>query len=292
MSANGPVAYTGWMPKKLLDKVISSSLRVRLAAIITKPGLRNRWELSKFVINTSKSHNAGDRTSVDIPLLGANLLAPHLQPLCFLVDEIFVQRAYDVGPLPERPVIVDCGANIGIATFYLVHRYAPLRLVAIEPDPTAYGFLVQNVSRNAWNAVETLNVATGESDDDLEFFFDPRQLASLRMSGIQERMPKASEIVQCRRLSGLLPDHVDLLKLDVEGMEWQVLHDLTETGAISAVDRMAIEYHHHLPASTDRLAEFLGILENVGFGYRLEASRNLGDSGPEYQDIMVYAYRK
>jgi len=280
------------MLKKLVNKAISSSMRVHLAEIIAKRGLRNRWELSKFVINTSKVQNVEDRMSVDIPLLGANLLAPHLQPLRRLVDEIFIQGTYDVGPLPERPVIVDCGANIGIATFYLVHRYAPLRLVAIEPDPTAYGFLEQNVARNAWSAVETLNVAAGESDDDLEFFFDPKQLASLRMSGIQERMPKASEIVQCRRLSRLLPDHVDLLKLDVEGMEWQVLHDLTETGAISAVDRMAIEYHHHLPASTDRLAEFLGILENVGFGYRLEASRNLGDSGPEYQDIMVYAYRK
>jgi FkbM family methyltransferase len=265
---------------------------VQLAQIVTKPGFRNRWDLSKFVIKTSRSQNIEDVTSVDIPLLGANLVAPRLHHLRYLVNEIFIEGTYDVGVLPDRPVIVDCGANIGIATFYFVHRYSPRQLVAIEPDPTAYGFLTRNVSRNAWNAVELLNVAASDSDGQLEFFFDPGQAASLTMSGIRERMPVACEVVQCRRLSSLMPSHVDLLKLDVEGMEWQVLRDLTETGAISAVDRMAIEYHHHLPASTDRLSEFLAILENAGFGYRLEASRNPADSGPEYQDIMLYAHRK
>lgn len=290
-----PTISVGAMLAKVRNKLM------RLVEVMTKPGLEGRWELSKFVfktslsafvMKTSKSRSNRNGTSLDIPLFGAHLAAPRPHLLDYLVDEIFVQGAYDVGPLPDRPVIVDCGANIGIATFYFVHHYAPSRLVAIEPDPATYRFLLQNVTRNGWNSVETLNMAVGQNDEELNFFFDPKQPASLMMSGIQERLPVASQYVQCRRLSTLLPQHVDLLKLDVEGMEWEVIRDLAGTGAIAAVDRMAIEYHHHLPASTDRLAEFLGILEDAGFGYQLAAGRNAGDCRHEYQDVMLYVYRK
>lgn len=277
--------------QKMLVKQFNSSLVQSGIEMLTRPGVGDRWGLSKFAIRSTLRSYGGAR-SVDIPTLGADLVAPDPRRLRALVHEIFVQSPYDVGPLPERPTIVDCGANIGIATFYLVHHYAARKIFAIEPDPVAFEFLAQNVTRNSWSAVETLNVAVGEDDGTLEFFFDPDSPANLMSSGVPERMPKASRMVPCRRLSTLLPDHVDLLKLDVEGMEWGVLRDLTVSGAISVIDRMAIEYHHHLPASTDRLAEFLGILEGAGFGYRLEAKRSLGDSGPEYQDVMVYAYRK
>ena len=112
------------------------------------------------------------------------------------------------------------------------------------------------------------------------------------MSGLRDRLHKASRRVEVVRLSSELPAHVDLLKLDVEGMEWDVLEDLVEAGALPRIDRLAVEYHHHLPASSNRLSEFVGILETAGFGYEIAAHRPAGSCGPRYQDVMVYAYRQ
>jgi hypothetical protein len=81
---------------------------------------------------------------------------------------------------------------------------------------------------------------------------------------------------------------VDLLKLDVEGAEHEVLEDLMSSGSLARVERMAIEYHHHLAPGDDRLAGFLNRLEASGFTYLLEAGPKPGDPG-QFQDIMIHA---
>ncbi len=113
------------------------------------------------------------------------------------------------------------------------------------------------------------------------------------MSGIKERQPNGKTItVDCVPLSSLIPANIDLLKIDVEGMEWEIMDDLEASGAIAGVQRLAIEYHHHLPAGRDDLATFLGRLESAGFGYEIGATRSPGRLGGFYQDVMIYGYRK
>ena len=214
----------------------------------------------------------------------------YLDSLQFLVDEIFLTGTYDVGELPPRPVIVDCGANIGIASLYFVHRYPDCRIIAFEPDPAAYRLLDRNLQH--YPNVQLFDVALGNRNSTLEFFEDSINKASLCASAFQDRPPNSRAItVNCVRLSDLLPSHVDLLKIDVEGMEWEILDDLESTGLLQNIERLAIEYHHHLSLEHDHLGVFLGRLERAGFGYDLGAYRSRG-LGPRFQDVMIYAYRK
>jgi hypothetical protein len=56
---------------------------------------------------------------------------------------------------------------------------------------------------------------------------------------------------------------------------------------------MAIEYHHHLRKDGESLSDFLRILESSGFGYQIQTRylrRPL--SGPRFQDVLIYAFRK
>jgi hypothetical protein len=85
---------------------------------------------------------------------------------------------------------------------------------------------------------------------------------------------------------------VDLLKLDVEGVETEVLLELRDSGALEKVSEIIAEYHHHLRNDDDRLSEFLGLLEDASFGYQVThidlAERGLG----AVQTMIVHAYRK
>jgi hypothetical protein len=93
-------------------------------------------------------------------------------------------------------------------------------------------------------------------------------------------------------LSTLLPDSVDLLKLDVEGAEGDVLDDLVQTGALDRVAEVVMEYHHHLD-DQDRLGGVLSLLERAGFGYQVATAENHAILGAgSFQDVLLYAYRR
>jgi hypothetical protein len=94
------------------------------------------------------------------------------------------------------------------------------------------------------------------------------------------------------RLSQFISKAVDLLKLDVEGAEFEVLEDLVLSGKIALVQSMMIEYHHKISNSPSRLASFLETLETQGYEYQIAAAgcNPILGSG-ECQDIVIGAFR-
>ena len=63
----------------------------------------------------------------------------------------------------RRHVVVDVGANVGTTTIPLV--VAGLRVIAIEPTPSAFEVLSRNVAENGFaGQVTALNIAVGTSD--------------------------------------------------------------------------------------------------------------------------------
>jgi hypothetical protein len=93
------------------------------------------------------------------------------------------------------------------------------------------------------------------------------------------------------RLSNFIHGTVDFLKLDVEGAEHKVLHDLVQTGKIDFIRQMVIEYHHRLGQHKSCLAEFLTMLEQAGFEYQVRAEVYPVSSRDVFQDMLIGAYR-
>lgn len=75
-------------------------------------------------------------------------------------QDILLQQEYDV-PYPthseavstfyrralsssKRPVIIDCGANIGMASVWYAHRFPEALIYAIEPEPENFSMLLKN----------------------------------------------------------------------------------------------------------------------------------------------------
>ena len=113
------------------------------------------------------------------------------------------------------------------------------------------------------------------------------------MSAVAGRTTGETIRVACRRLSTFISGEIDLLKLDIEGMEEPVLDELAASSKLRLVREMMIEVHHNLPGSPSRLSRILSLLEHNGFHYHVVNvySPSLSDCS-EFQDVVIHAQRQ
>jgi FkbM family methyltransferase len=57
-----------------------------------------------------------------------------------------ISAAYDNRDLNYKPLILDLGANIGLASLYFAKNWPNAEIVAVEPDADNYQLMLQNVS--------------------------------------------------------------------------------------------------------------------------------------------------
>jgi FkbM family methyltransferase len=211
----------------------------------------------------------------------------------YLYREVFAEREYWFTSDNPRPVILDCGSNIGMAILFFKALYPDADITAFEPAPWACSAIEETIRANDLRDVTLHNAALAESEGSLELFHDPSHPGSAVMSVYRERMPGETVRVPAVRLSRYVTKPVDFLKLDVEGSELQVLRDLVASGTIGQIRQMVIEFHHHLSPTVDNLSECLSILERHGFGYQLTSAQVYTPiTRGQFQDVLVHAYRK
>jgi FkbM family methyltransferase len=208
-----------------------------------------------------------------------------------LYEEIFTAHVYEAGALAPAPLIVDCGANVGLATAWFTARYRGCTVLAFEPEPEALAVLRANVAANAWRHVTVVGAAVAGTTGNLTLYVDPDRPAPPRASLLVERMCGPRIDVPGVRLSDYVPADgvVDLLKMDIEGAEAAVVAELADTGRLTRIRRITMEFHHNVP-SAGRLSETLQTLERAGFSYTIRARRHT-DTTTGFQNIMIYAGR-
>jgi FkbM family methyltransferase len=209
--------------------------------------------------------------------------------LVLLYSEIFARECYRFTSNKPGPVILDCGANIGMATLYFKWLYPAAQITAFEPDPTTFSALNDNVSRNRLQGVSVHNIALGAEDTEISFHVP--EPGSLMMSAVPSRVGGESFRVPCRRLSTFITGEVDLLKLDIEGMEGPVLDELAASGKLSLVREAVIEIHHNLPNSPTSLLGVLQRLEQAGFHYQIVNVHAASADVTSFQDVLVHAIK-
>ena len=138
------------------------------------------------------------------------------------IEELDFLRAHT----PAGGVFVDIGANVGTYALVLARQVGTSgKVIAVEPHPVTHARLRFNCAASGYTQVTLVAAAAGPSDGELMIETDGDNLGA---SHIVSGAPSGNAIrVPSLRLQRILDeagvDHVDALKIDVEGFEDRVL---------------------------------------------------------------------
>lgn len=252
-----------------------------------------RLRLFKTFLNLTLKR-AVSRKSLDIEdIIGYKVSHVNLKNLCQLYDEIFINCIYHFSTDNDKPLIIDCGSNIGMSILFFKNLYPGAKIIGFEPDKTTYEKLEENIRLNNLQHVTVHNRAVSDQIGTLTFYTNPDIIGSHVMSILDKRASGKKVEVDVDKLSQYITEEVDLLKLDIEGSETSVVKELVEANKLRLIKEIIIEYHHHfLDRDTDNLSEFLLLLEKDGFGYQIASNVRIPFTRKVTNDLIIYAYRK
>ncbi|MDB5452538.1 MAG: FkbM family methyltransferase, partial [Caulobacteraceae bacterium] len=136
----------------------------------------------------------------------------------------------------------DGGANVGMYSLSVIAQARALRravkVVAVEPDPVNLGRLRDNLAASAAHEASVAAVALGASRGTIRIDSDQTNRGEVRISetgGTEVAMAPLAEVLT---EAGL--EHVDALKLDIEGHELPVLTAFFETAPSALWPRLIL----------------------------------------------------
>lgn len=138
----------------------------------------------------------------------------------------------------DRAVCIDVGANIGLYSLALSLLAPNGHVYAFEPSRHAFEYLKKNLAQNGVGNVSVSQLALGQSDQNVRFHDIPFFTAG--SFTVDEDCFLTSEILgssfyeaPCTTLDAFVRneriDHIDLVKVDVEGGELPVIEGALET---------------------------------------------------------------
>lgn len=163
-----------------------------------------------------------------------------------LKREIFGRNDYYVELLGDEPVIVDAGAYIGDTTLYFKQIYPKAKIWALEPYPPSFALLKKNVEENQLADVKMLQVALAPSSGEVTLHADNSgynwfTTVSYFQNGWDKRQTTTAVKVRGVTLAEVVEGPIDLLKLDIEGMEVDVFKSLV--GELGRIKNIIAEVH-------------------------------------------------
>lgn len=183
-----------------------------------------------------------------------------------LVDEIFNDnyRIFAM-KLELRPgdIVLDIGANEGVFSIMLAKLYPDIRVVAVEPVQRTFFQLMRNIGLNGVTNIETLNVGVGAERGQVDMIVS-NEMSGGSSAAQRELHPEHEHVekVDIVTLDSILSryERVRLLKMDIEGMEYEALYPSNE---LSRVDNFVGELHinkslHEQGRDMEQLAAFIG----------------------------------
>jgi FkbM family methyltransferase len=171
--------------------------------------------------------------------------------------------------LPPNGTFIDVGAHIGYYSLKAAGVVGPNgHVLAVEPNPQTLPKLRANIDASDARAVGVWPVACAGSETTLEFYAAPRSNtgeSSLSKENASQDSPATAKYsVRARPLDAIVKeaklDRVDVVKIDVEGAEFEVLKGAVQTLAdyhpvlIIEVDESQLKA---MGTSTQELTQFL-----------------------------------
>lgn len=201
--------------------------------------------------------------------------SPLPKTLDIVYNEVFEELEYDIDLKNDTPLIFDCGAHIGVASVFFADKYPNSKILAFEPNPSSVVYYSQNAARYLESKqIELYQVALGSKKAIVQIH--PTQEAGSLLASTHFNYPGPSVPVQCHTLSTYLNDHtkIDLIKVDVEGAEWDIIQDLIDSNSLNKIDNLIIEFHERT-MDTGKIDAFVSLISSHGFKFEVRSQKTV-----------------
>ena len=246
--------------------------------------MANRNQLISSIWSYHLSKILPKGTQVTVPL--TNGLKIHLRSRTadrMIFKEIFLQEIYNQYgiEIKERDIVIDIGANVGMFTLYASQKATSGKVFAFEPFEENFRLLTNQISTNKLKNVFAFKKGVFNKEGTQDLF-----LSGINTGGhsIQFEQEGGKVTIDVTTLSKFCADnnidHIDFLKIDCEGSEFEILK--SDPSILQKVSKLVMECHPYGNETVDGMME---LLESNGFKVIREACN--------HENIeMLYASKK
>jgi FkbM family methyltransferase len=210
---------------------------------------------------------------------GGSICVPGTETDINPFTDIWLRHVYDSPLIDLRSArtVIDVGAHVGAFSLYALRHAPQARVIALEPAPMMYSFLQRNIAdngaegkilprqraMNGTGADVTLHVSRGHGE----------ATSAFRSVGETEDV-----VVRSTRLQDVFDaegiDVCDVLKLNAEGVEYEILYGLPEP-YLRRIRSMVLNYHTFVQDPVATGEALRAYLEQHGFEVREQGKRIL-----------------
>jgi len=191
-------------------------------------------------------------------ILGKTIHATDSASFLSTYNSIFKKQIFKFQTKNEEPLIIDCGANIGLSVLYFKMLYPKSHIISFEPDKDIFELLKQNIDNFDLKNIELINKAVWK--DNTNLIFTPDGADGGMLAEFHEE--RKGYLVKSVRLLDYLTNPVDFLKVDIEGAETDVIID--SKSVLVNVKFIFVEYHS-FSNKPQTLKNIISILTESGF---------------------------
>ncbi|WP_440060007.1 FkbM family methyltransferase [Thermogladius sp. 4427co] len=214
---------------------------------------------------------------------GVKIYVNNLDTIFINIPDMFERREYMLHPdfIPRKGnVVIDVGAYIGVYSLVASKLVDDGFVIAFEPNPESFYWLVNNIRLNKVKNIKALPYALGNSIGFARLYMPKANIEASSL--IKDHLLKNPVgdlgvlkyfdvplvtldyiLSNSSRFIGRKIDSVDIAKIDVEGYELKVLEGSKNILSRGVIDKLVIEVHIDQVKTTDLLS-FLR-----DYGYRL-----------------------
>jgi len=161
-------------------------------------------------------------------------------------NSIFVMKEFELPRAISPKCIIDGGAYTGLSTLFFARKYPKAKIIAVEPEPSNFAVLEQHTV--SYPTISRIQAGLWNKDAQLKIV--DRGLGKWGFA--VEEIPDGSAYDVCSvTLNSLLQqsgcDRIDILKLDIEGAEWELFSE-NFSAWLDKTDCIIIELHDRFKA--------------------------------------------
>lgn len=157
-------------------------------------------------------------------------------------------------PLDENSVVLDLGGYRGDFANNIYNKFK-CNVYIFEPFTNFYNLIEQRFKTN--EKIKVFNYGISDKTSDVEFFFANDGSSLVDVEKYTEKDNKQVSLVHVKSFDEVYKDLnldvIDLLKINVEGSEYEILENIFKCGYTEKIKNFQVQFHPEPPGAEESL---------------------------------------